>query len=371
MSNLVQRMERMGRWRAPDEKARAVASWLARQAMADALTPDVRRLAEQITGRRDGRDHAGIARAVTEWMRANVRYVRDPLVVEEVSTSRAILAHRAADCDGSVLVAALLLSVGIPVRVVLWGPRDPGPFTHVFVEAHDRRTDRWVDCDWTVPAGFWQAVGRMGRIEPLEVRPRSAGLGDAILVRSAPGDTVAELGDPDGWMIEETYRMHRAVHAAAQGLWLALERVRESPYIPIDVRSQVPLLQSHLVGTGGRPLPEAMVNARRWLDVNADFGWLSRTFGPVGLVGTDRPAFDRLVAALDDAKRLYGLAAAAVDRWARTWRLIPDPAVHQDEPASGDDRKGFVVAVGVALAVAGALWVGLKLRRLTPLGRVA
>ena len=58
----------------------------------------------------------------------------------------------AGDCDDmTILLGALVKSVGHPVRVVLTGPdsRRPGLFSHIYLEA--RHHDQWIPLDATMP----------------------------------------------------------------------------------------------------------------------------------------------------------------------------------------------------------------------------
>jgi len=114
----------------------------------------VRRTAIDVLIRRGVRpkDYAGEIEALFEWVQRHVRYTRDTVRVEVLHSARRMLQLRAGDCDDfSILLGALLESIGHPVRLVLTGPdpRRPRLFSHVYVEAFCR--DRWISLDATMP----------------------------------------------------------------------------------------------------------------------------------------------------------------------------------------------------------------------------
>lgn len=77
-------------------------------------------------------------RTLFEWVRQSIRYTRDIHRVELLHTARRMLDLRAGDCDDmTILLSAMLKSIGHPVRIVLVGfnPRKPMLFTHVYLEA--------------------------------------------------------------------------------------------------------------------------------------------------------------------------------------------------------------------------------------------
>lgn len=89
-------------------------------------------------------------RAVFDFVRDRVRYVRDIAGVETVQTPEVTLDLLAGDCDDkSVLLAALLESIGHPTRFIAVGYQSPGNYSHVYVET--RVGARWVALDSTMP----------------------------------------------------------------------------------------------------------------------------------------------------------------------------------------------------------------------------
>ena len=86
--------------------------------------------------------------ALYSLVRDNIRYVRDVSGVETLMTPDKTLAARLGDCDDqSVLLAALLESVGYPTRFVVAGYQVPGQFEHVYLQVF--AGGDWVDMDPT------------------------------------------------------------------------------------------------------------------------------------------------------------------------------------------------------------------------------
>lgn len=115
-------------------------------ARAAASNPMIRALAEQIIAAAPARNPLAEAAAVQAWIRANIRYTRDPVGVELVKPPAALIlpGNRSDDCDGHAqLAAALLASVGHTVRLSAVGFQ-PGRFAHVFAE--------------TLIGGAWRSV---------------------------------------------------------------------------------------------------------------------------------------------------------------------------------------------------------------------
>ena len=91
-----------------------------------------------------------------------VRYQRDPLTVELVKTPKATLRTGVGDCDDmATLLAALALLSGAKARFVTVGFRPRGPFTHVYCEGLDPRTDRWVVLDPVAGVRTGEMLGRV------------------------------------------------------------------------------------------------------------------------------------------------------------------------------------------------------------------
>lgn len=99
--------------------------------------------------------HASLAEACSlfEWVRDHVRYVRDIVDVETLSTPGKTLEQLIGDCDDqAVLLAALLESVGYPTRFVVTAYNFPGNFEHVYLQV--QIDGEWFDCDPTENEAF-------------------------------------------------------------------------------------------------------------------------------------------------------------------------------------------------------------------------
>lgn len=101
------------------------------------------------------KDHAAEMAAIFAFVRDGVRYTMDTNGVERLQTPDYTLRVRQGDCDDqSILLAALLESVGIPARFTAIG-FSPDYFEHVYVEASPDFSN-WIALDPTerVPAGW-------------------------------------------------------------------------------------------------------------------------------------------------------------------------------------------------------------------------
>jgi transglutaminase-like putative cysteine protease len=112
------------------------------------------------------KDRRGEVRALFEWVRRNVRYTRDIFRVELLHSARRMLELRAGDCDDmTIVLGAMLVSTGHPVRLILAGfrPERPHSYSHVYPEVNV--AGRWVPIDastnrplgWEPPA-LWKRV---------------------------------------------------------------------------------------------------------------------------------------------------------------------------------------------------------------------
>src|SRR5438093_3830284 len=112
------------------------------------------------------KDRFGEVCALFDWVRRNVRYTRDIFRVELLHSARRMLELRAGDCDDmAILLGAMLMSTGHPVRLVLAGfrPNRPHAYSHIYPEVNAR--GRWITIDATVakpmgwaPPALWKRV---------------------------------------------------------------------------------------------------------------------------------------------------------------------------------------------------------------------
>src|SRR4030095_85854 len=104
--------------------------------------------------------------ALFDFVKRNVRYTRDIFRVELLHSARRMLELRAGDCDDmTILLGAMLLSTGHPVRLVLAGfrPNRPHAYSHVSPEVNVAgrclKVDATVDkpIGWEPPA-LWKRI---------------------------------------------------------------------------------------------------------------------------------------------------------------------------------------------------------------------
>jgi transglutaminase-like putative cysteine protease len=109
----------------------------------------IRDLALQIVQKCPGKNWACEVNAIQEWVKRNIRYIRDIRGIETLHDPVTLLKLRQGDCDDqSILVAALLESIGHPAQFVALSFR-PGEFAHVYTETLMGR--RWVSVETTEP----------------------------------------------------------------------------------------------------------------------------------------------------------------------------------------------------------------------------
>lgn len=93
--------------------------------------------------------------ALFNFVRDNIRYLKDVYAVETLTTPDRTLQLGYGDCDDQVvLLGSLLESIGYPTKIVLTGYGDPGIFEHVYLQTLIQ--NQWVDMDPTeqIPLGF-------------------------------------------------------------------------------------------------------------------------------------------------------------------------------------------------------------------------
>jgi Transglutaminase-like enzymes, putative cysteine proteases len=98
------------------------------------------------------KDYLGEIKALFEWVQQNVRYTKDPFRLEVLHSARRILELRAGDCDDmTIVLGAMLESIGHPIRLVIVGPAPfrPDLFSHIYLEVYYK--GRWIPLDATMP----------------------------------------------------------------------------------------------------------------------------------------------------------------------------------------------------------------------------
>lgn len=110
----------------------------------------IRELALTLIRHLDGKDWTGEVAALHQFVRDNIRYVKDVRGVETVATPERTLSYGQGDCDDQVvLLGSLLESIGHPYRFVAIGTRSPFSFNHVFGET--KIGPQWVSVETTEP----------------------------------------------------------------------------------------------------------------------------------------------------------------------------------------------------------------------------
>ena len=106
----------------------------------------------------------GQVEALHAWVRDNVQYIRDIRGVETLQTPEKTLEFRQGDCDDqSLLLAALLESVGHPTRFIAISLSPFGQYAHVYTET--KIGERWVPVEttekWQMGDGPKHVIKRM------------------------------------------------------------------------------------------------------------------------------------------------------------------------------------------------------------------
>ncbi len=104
--------------------------------------------------------------ALFDFVKRNIRYTRDIYRVELLHSARRMLELKAGDCDDmTILLGAMLLSTGHPVRLVLAGFKRNRPhlYSHIYLEVFVR--GKWIAADATMdkpigwaPPAFWKRI---------------------------------------------------------------------------------------------------------------------------------------------------------------------------------------------------------------------
>ena len=124
------------------------------------------------------KDYLGEINTLFEWVKQNVRYTRDTFRVEVLHTARRMLQLRAGDCDDmTILLGAMLESIGHPIRLVIMGsdPKRPRFFSHIYLEVNQK--GRWIPLDTTMPFPMGWApkamVKEVVHLDRRQMKPRT------------------------------------------------------------------------------------------------------------------------------------------------------------------------------------------------------
>lgn len=98
-------------------------------------------------------DFLGEAKLIQEFVRDQIRYVKDPRNVELIQTPTKTLEIGQGDCDDkSILVSTLLECLGMPTRLAAVGFNNSDFCSHVLVEVYINR--QWHYVETTEPVLF-------------------------------------------------------------------------------------------------------------------------------------------------------------------------------------------------------------------------
>src|SRR5215467_12592552 len=112
------------------------------------------------------KDRFGEICALFDFVKRNIRYTRDIFRVELLHSARRMLELKAGDCDDmTILLGAMLLSTGHPVRLALAGFKRNRPhvYSHIYPEVFVR--GKWIAADATsdkpigwAPPALWKRI---------------------------------------------------------------------------------------------------------------------------------------------------------------------------------------------------------------------
>jgi transglutaminase-like putative cysteine protease len=112
------------------------------------------------------KDRFGEVLSLFHWVRNNIRYTRDIFRVELLHTARRMLELQAGDCDDmTILLGAMLVATGHPVRIALTGFRleKPHVYSHIYLEVNVN--GKWIALDPTMdrpigwaPPALWKRI---------------------------------------------------------------------------------------------------------------------------------------------------------------------------------------------------------------------
>src|SRR6266705_4099011 len=112
------------------------------------------------------KDRLGEACSLFEFVKRNIRFTRDIFRVELLHSARRMLELKAGDCDDlTILLGAMLMATGHPVRLALAGfqPHKPHSYSHIYPEVNVR--GHWIAIDATAdkpvgwaPPALWKRI---------------------------------------------------------------------------------------------------------------------------------------------------------------------------------------------------------------------
>lgn len=112
--------------------------------------PQIRQAAIAVAFLTPAQDELSEIESVFSFVRDHIRYTQDVYGVETLATPDKTLLLRVGDCDDmTVLLGAMLESIGYQTRFVVEGYHDFENFEHVYLEVYCPRTGAWIALDAT------------------------------------------------------------------------------------------------------------------------------------------------------------------------------------------------------------------------------
>ncbi len=94
------------------------------------------------------RDYTSELAAILNWVRLNIRYLRDPIQYERVQTPQITLKIKSGDCDDmATLLAAMATSIGHRCQFAAGAFNNAPSPSHVWCEAYDSVCRCWLALD--------------------------------------------------------------------------------------------------------------------------------------------------------------------------------------------------------------------------------
>jgi len=124
--------------------------------------PYIREFAVKIVRSCPPKDYHCEVEKIFNWVKRNVRYVKDVYFADSYHTARRILSLKSADCDDfTILLGALLTSIGYPVLIRIVRAKGKKTFHHIYPLVGippDRPS--WYPLDATFPHSYvgWEPV---------------------------------------------------------------------------------------------------------------------------------------------------------------------------------------------------------------------
>lgn len=128
---------------------------MVKEAQRSKLNFEIRDTALRLVGALPQKAYLSEVKVIHRYVRDEIRYVKDIEGVETLATPIETIRMGQGDCDDkALLAAALLISIGHPVRFVAVG-RQPGEFEHVLIET--LIANKWIPVETTenVPVGWY------------------------------------------------------------------------------------------------------------------------------------------------------------------------------------------------------------------------